>query len=77
MSIIDKSTPGDFCWVELGTTDAKAAKAFYGALFGWAADDMPIGPDSFYTMLRLRGEQRRPGRRAGREGRRHGAQACL
>lgn len=26
---------GDFCWNELSTTDAEAAKKFYAALFGW------------------------------------------
>lgn len=26
---------GDFCWNELATTDAEAAKKFYAALFGW------------------------------------------
>jgi len=55
MSIVEKHAPGSFCWVELGTTDAKAAKAFYGALFGWQPNDMPMGPDQFYTMLKLNG----------------------
>lgn len=26
---------GDFCWNELSTTDAEAAKKFYADLFGW------------------------------------------
>ena len=44
-------TPGTFCWADLATTDAAAAKAFYTALFGWTATDVPTdgGPD--YTML--------------------------
>jgi uncharacterized protein len=28
---------GTFCWVDLVTTDAAAAKRFYGGLFGWEA----------------------------------------
>lgn len=28
-------THGDFCWYELSTSDAEAAKKFYGELFGW------------------------------------------
>ncbi|HUJ23604.1 MAG TPA: VOC family protein [Bryobacteraceae bacterium] len=56
MSIVDKHAPGCFCWVELGTTDAKAAKSFYGGLFGWQPNDMPMGPDQFYTMLRINGK---------------------
>ena len=47
--------PGTFCWVDLGTTDAAAAKAFYARLFGWEAEDMPVGDGTTYTMLRLRG----------------------
>ncbi len=27
MSQVDKHTPGSFCWVEVGTTDARLAKA--------------------------------------------------
>jgi predicted enzyme related to lactoylglutathione lyase len=53
MTNIDKYAPGSFCWIELGTTDQKAAKEFYGALFGWKADDMPIGENHFYTMFKL------------------------
>ena len=48
--------PGTFCWVELATTDPARAKAFYGALFGWTAHDMPTGDGGTYTMLRLDGD---------------------
>lgn len=47
--------PGAFSWVELSTTDADAAKAFYTGLFGWEADDSPIPGGGVYTMLRLDG----------------------
>jgi predicted enzyme related to lactoylglutathione lyase len=57
MSVVEKHTPGSFCWAELGTTDAKAAKAFYGSLFGWQPNDMPLGPDQFYTMLQIEGKE--------------------
>ncbi len=30
---------GTFCFADLGTTDAAAAKAFYTGLFGWRADE--------------------------------------
>ena len=43
--------PGIFCWFELGTSDAAAAKKFYGELFGWTANDTPAGPDMIYTIL--------------------------
>jgi predicted enzyme related to lactoylglutathione lyase len=43
--------PGTFSWVDLQTTDQQAAKAFYGALFGWTADDRPVGDGVVYSMM--------------------------
>ena len=48
--------PGTFCWVELATTDASAAKSFYTKLFGWTFTDNPVGPGMVYTMLQLDGK---------------------
>jgi predicted enzyme related to lactoylglutathione lyase len=47
--------PNTFCWIELGTTDAAAAKSFYGELLGWTFNDMPAGPDMVYTMTQRDG----------------------
>ncbi|HWX95779.1 MAG TPA: VOC family protein [Solirubrobacteraceae bacterium] len=47
---------GAFCWTDLTTTDQQAAKAFYAGLFGWEAEDMPVGEGVFYSMQRLRGK---------------------
>lgn len=47
---------GTFCWVELATSDAAGAKAFYGELFGWQAHDMPADEHGVYTMLKLHGK---------------------
>jgi hypothetical protein len=55
MADMTAHAPGTFCWVELATTDQEAAKRFYGRLFGWAAEDLPIGEGMTYTMLRHRG----------------------
>lgn len=49
--------PGTFCWVDLATTDPAGAKAFYGELFGWEAEDMPAGEAGTYTMLSLDGDE--------------------
>jgi predicted enzyme related to lactoylglutathione lyase len=49
--------PGTFCWVGLATSDVAAAKAFYGSLFGWEAEDLPAGAAGTYTMLRNRGKE--------------------
>src|SRR3954447_22659524 len=49
-------TPGTFSWADLSTTDQEAAKAFYGGLFGWEADDRPAGEGVVYSMMRLDGK---------------------
>ena len=46
---------GVFSWTDLTTTDQDAAKQFYSALFGWEADDLPVGDDVVYSMMRLGG----------------------
>ena len=51
----ERYEPGTFCWVELATTDPTGAKAFYGELFGWEAEDIPAGEAGAHTMLRLDG----------------------
>jgi uncharacterized protein len=55
MPNIEKHSPGSFCWFELATTDQNAAKNFYSSLFGWSAEDYPMGPEDFYSMFRLNG----------------------
>lgn len=41
-----------FVHVELMSTDVDKAKSFYGKLFDWTLEDMPM-PDMTYTMLRV------------------------
>ncbi|MGW0390502.1 VOC family protein [Streptomyces sp. NPDC003042] len=49
--------PGALCWTELYTTDAAAAKQFYGGLFGWTTDDMPLpGGGGTYSMITPAGQ---------------------
>lgn len=57
MTITATYAPGTFCWCDLGTSDAAAAKRFYTELFGWEYQDMPMGPDNYYTMFELGGKQ--------------------
>jgi len=35
MGKIESYAPGSFCWAELATSDAAAAKRFYSEMFGW------------------------------------------
>ena len=55
MANIDRTPAGNFVWLELATTDQEAAKRFYGELFGWAAQDFPMGENAVYTMFSLNG----------------------
>ena len=55
MPTIDRHPPGEFNWFELATTDQPAAKSFYGDLFGWQANDTPMGSGDVYTMFQLEG----------------------
>ena len=56
MTEMSKYAPGTFCWVDLSTSDAEAAKKFYTGLFGWHIHDIPIGPDMVYSMLQIEGK---------------------
>jgi predicted enzyme related to lactoylglutathione lyase len=49
-------TPGTFSWADLTTTDLQAAKDFYGGLFGWKANDMPVGEGVVYSMQEIDGK---------------------
>ena len=42
-----------FVHVELNTTDVDRAKAFYGKLFDWSLEDIPMGPMT-YTMIKVK-----------------------
>ncbi len=46
-------TPGTFSWAELTTTDQETAKEFYGSLFGWQVNDLPMGDGVYYSMMQL------------------------
>ncbi len=50
MPTVESFAPGEFCWIELATSDQNAAKSFYTALFGWTVRDVPIGPDDRSTV---------------------------
>jgi uncharacterized protein len=56
MTVVATYAPGTFCWADLGTTDAAAGKRFYTEMFGWEHQDMPMGPDQYYTMFELGGK---------------------
>lgn len=45
--------PGTFCWVELGTSDADGARAFYSELLGWNVQQVEMGGMGTYTLLQL------------------------
>lgn len=45
--------PGALSWNELNTRDPEAAKAFYGAVFGWDFEDKDMGEMGTYSTLKL------------------------
>lgn len=48
--------PNTLCWTELYTTDQRAAKSFYQAVFGWAAEDVQMQGFT-YTVVRPSGSE--------------------
>ncbi len=39
----------EFCWIEMCTDKPEAAKSFYGELFGWKYEEMPM--DQFIQII--------------------------
>jgi hypothetical protein len=49
---LDHTGAGALCWTELYTTDSERAKRFYGDVFGWDTEDMPLPGDAgVYTVV--------------------------
>ena len=49
--------PGTPSWVDLSTPDAEASKRFYGAVFGWEANDLEMAGGGTYTEWLVDGRQ--------------------
>jgi uncharacterized protein len=47
---------GAFHWNELMTRNPQKAKDFYGKTLGWTFEDMPMGPEMTYTIIKSNGE---------------------
>lgn len=48
--------PGTFSWVDLATTGAADARAFYSGLFGWEPEESDAGGGAVYTTFRVNGD---------------------
>jgi len=48
---------GEFCWVELATTDLEAATSYYTTLFGWTVEDRPAEDGATYRTCRVDGKK--------------------
>src|ERR1700754_4372339 len=48
--------PGTISWTDLATTDQDAAKEFYGGVFGWSFEDLPIDDETVYSMAQVSGK---------------------
>lgn len=51
MTNVDRYEPGLPCWVDLMTSDAEAARRFYGELFGWTFHVGPPESGPYSTAL--------------------------
>lgn len=51
MPAVSSHPPGSFCWIELATSDAAAARAFYTQLFGWSVNEIPMGEMGTYSIF--------------------------
>lgn len=56
MGVRESYQPGTFSWLDLSTSDATGAKAFYGELFGWDFEDSEIPGGGVYTMCHVQGD---------------------
>jgi len=48
--------PNAFVHHELNTTDPEKARSFYGQLFDWTMEDMPMGDMGTYTVIKVDGK---------------------
>lgn len=55
---VPQAPPGQWCWNELWTGDARRALAFYEAAFGYGHDTMDMGEQGTYYMLAKGGQSR-------------------
>ncbi len=56
MAKFEKYAQGTPSYVELVTPDQAAAKQFYGPLFGWELEDVPMGDMGYYVAVAKEGD---------------------
>lgn len=56
MSKFESYTQGTPNYVELITPDQAGAKEFYGSLFGWELEDVPMGDAGYYVTVSKEGD---------------------
>jgi predicted enzyme related to lactoylglutathione lyase len=57
MSERSEYSPGEFCWVDLGSPDLEASASFYGDLLGWERDELgPVEETRGYSNFLFKGK---------------------
>ncbi len=56
MSHYESHPPGNFCWIELATSDVAGAREFYSKIFGWDCLEVPAGHIT-YNLAKLEGRE--------------------
>lgn len=62
---LDRVGADGLCWTELYTTDSAQAKQFYGSVFDWDYEDMPLPGDAGSYVVASRPGGGRPGSHSG------------
>src|SRR5690349_16908697 len=55
MPTMTSHPPGAFSWIELMTTDAAGARAFYSQVFDWSVNEIPMGEMGNYYIFQKDG----------------------
>ncbi len=55
MTRVTSHQPGAFCWIELMSSDAAGARAFYTQLFGWSVNEISMGEMGMYYIFQKSG----------------------
>lgn len=52
---MERTTPGEFNWIDLSAREFDTQSAFYEGLFGWSHEDVPFAEGMVYRMFKADG----------------------
>ena len=57
MTAMQDYPAGTFNWVDLATSDADTAMKFYGGLFDWSFDTLPVPDGGAYSIAKVKDQE--------------------